>query len=142
MELPGYDLFPPERRRSLEHALQVHFRVRRLTINGEERAIPVQKRELEIMVRRLFVRALPAATALAAYFLAPAGLRAERLAFAACILAVLLGAYYGGRALWMLAARRIVPVEYCRTLLRDLGGRASAVDEWLARAIWGRESAR
>ena len=142
VQLPGYELFPPARRRSLEHALQVHFRVRRLTVNGEERAIPAHRRELEIRVRRMLVRVLPAAAAVAAYFLAPAGLRAERLAFAACILAVLLGAYYGGRVLWMLAARRIVPVEYCRFLLRDLRGRASAVDEWLARAIWGTDSAQ
>jgi hypothetical protein len=142
VELLGYELFPRARRRSLEHAFQAYFRVRQLAVNGEELAIPVQKRELEVQVRRLLVRALPGAAAIAAFLAAPAGLRADRLVFALYILLALFLFYYGGRVLWMLAARRIVPVDYCFFMLRHLRGRASLIDEWLARTLWGKEPAR
>jgi len=140
LEIPGYELFPLARRREFEHAIQAYFRVRRLLINGEDRAIPAARRELEIQVRRLFVRAVPGAAAIVGYLAAPASLRADRLALLAYVLLILVLVYYGGRVGWMVLARRIVPVEYCLYMLQNARGRRSTVDRWLARTLWGRSA--
>jgi hypothetical protein len=137
LEIPGYELFGASRRRMFEHALQAHLRLRHLVINGQNVAIPARQRELEIQARRLFVRWLPGAAAIAAFITAPARLRADRLVFLGFVLVVLVLVYYGGRVAWMLLARRIVPVDYCRYMLENVRGRFSPMDQWLARILWG-----
>ncbi len=136
LSIPGYEGFPPARRASFEHALQAHLRVRRLVINGRNVEISARQRDLEIMVRRLFVQWLPAIAAIVAFLAAPPPLRTDRFLLLAYVLAVLGLLYYGGRVAWMLLAPRILPLDYCLYMLRNVRGRCSPLDQWLARILW------
>ena len=139
-DIPGYETFSESRRRSFEHAVQAYFRVRRLTINEHDLAIPAQRREIEIQVRRLLVMGLPAAAAIAGFLAAPAALREDRFVFLIYVLAILLVSYYGGSVEWMLLARRILPVDYCFYMLQHGRGRFSPIDQWLAKTFWRNSS--
>jgi hypothetical protein len=141
LEIPGYESFAEARRHALEQQMQAHLRLRRLVINGKELHIPTKKRELEIWLRRALVRLLPVVAVAAAFLSAPSAMAQNRLALLVYLLAVLFIFYYGGRVLWMLLARRIVPVGYCLAMLRGTRDRLSSLDAWLARAVWGASSA-
>jgi hypothetical protein len=137
LEIQGYEEFPEARRRALEESMQAHLRLRRLVINGREVEIPMWKRELEIWVRRLFIRGLPIGAVAAGYLALPQAIAVSRWSILGYLLAIAALSYYGGKALWMLAARGLVPRDYRLCMLQGTHHRLLPTDRWLARALWG-----
>ena len=139
-EIPGYEGFPEDRRHALEESIQAHLRLRRLVINGTEVQIPVRRREVEHWLRRLFVWVLPVVATAIVYVAAPISIRENRLVLFVYLLAVAFAVYYGGRVLWMLAARRLVPATYRLCMLQGVRYRLPAIDQWLAKILWGKQN--
>ncbi|MDD4904341.1 MAG: hypothetical protein PHX77_07575 [Candidatus Bipolaricaulis sp.] len=137
LEIPGYEAFPEARRHALEEGIQAHMRVRRLVVNGTEVQIPVHRREAEHWLRRLLVWVAPVVATAIAYVAAPVSIMESRLTLFVYLLAIAFCVYYGGKVLWMLAARRLVPATYRLCMLQGLRHRLPAIDQWLARRIWG-----
>ncbi len=136
-EIPSYETFPEARRRALEESIQAHLRLRRLVINGHELQIPHGRRRLEHWVRRLLVWVAPVVATAIAYVAAPASIMESRLTLFVYLLAIAFCVYYGGRVLWMLAARRLVPATYRLCMLQGLRHRLPPIDQWLAKVLWG-----
>ncbi len=135
-EIPGYEGFPEERRRALEESIQAHLRLRRLVMNGRDVQIPTWKRELEIWVRRLLVRGVPAGAVAAGYLTLPHAVAASRWSTAGYLAAIILLSYYGGKVLWMLGVRGLVPRTYRLCMLQGAHHRVLPIDRWLARTLW------
>jgi hypothetical protein len=137
LTIPGYEDFPAARRQALEQSLQAHLRLRRLVINGREVQIPIWKRNLEFWLRRLLAQALPIAAILGGYLTMPSAAAGSPFSFLAYLMAIAYLSYYGGRLLWMLLARSIVPYHYRLYMLQGTHRRLSRIDQMLARAVWG-----
>ena len=138
-EIPGYEAFPEDRRHALEESIQAHMRLRRLVVNGTEVQIPVRRREAEFWLRRLLVWIVPVVATAIAYVAAPMSIRENRLVLFVYLLAIAFAIYYGGRVLWMIAARRLVPTTYRLCMLQGVRYRVPAIDQWLARVLWGEQ---
>jgi len=136
LEIPGYEAFPEARRHALEESLQAHLRMRRLVINGRDVQIPVHRREAEFWLRRLLVWAFPVAATAVGYATASPAMLENRLAFFVYLLAIAFIAYYGGRVLWMLCARPLVPATYRLCMLQGPRRRLTRFDRVLAHVLW------
>jgi hypothetical protein len=137
LEIPGYEAFPEARRHTLEESLQAHLRLRRLVINGREVQIPVRRREAEFWLRRLFVWVIPVVAIAVGYVTVPIPILESRLYLFFYLLAIAMVFYYGGRVLWMLCARQLVPPSYRLRMLQGMRHRLPPIDKFLARILWG-----
>ncbi|MEN6370052.1 MAG: hypothetical protein ABFD77_10225 [Thermotogota bacterium] len=137
LEIPGYEAFPEERRHALEESIQAHLRLRRLLINGREVQISKARRTTDHWLRRLFVWVVPVAATMAGYATVPTTVLENRLYLFLYLLAIALAFYYGGKVLWMLCARRLVPPTYRLRMLQGLRYRLPLIDKWLAKVLWG-----
>jgi len=99
----------------------------------------VRRREAEFWLRRLLVWIVPVVATAIAYVAAPMSIRENRLVLFVYLLAIAFAIYYGGRVLWMLAARRLVPATYRLCMLQGVRYRVPAIDQWLARVLWGKQ---
>ncbi len=135
LEIPGYETFPAGRRAALEQTMQAHLRLRRLKINGREVQISVRRREAEFWLRVLFGWVTVAATAVA-YLTAPRAVEQSGLFLFAYLAGVAVASHLGGRVLWMLAARRLLPPTYRLCMLQGRRERISRIDRALVRAFW------
>jgi hypothetical protein len=136
MSILGYKMFPEGRRVALEQTIQAHLRLRRLTINGRAVQIPVWRRRIEFWSRRLLVRIVPLAAVVVGYLFGPRAITSRPAALFAYLVAILGFSYYGGRLLWSLFAREVVPVDYRLCMLKGRRRRLSRFDRWLAQAVW------
>ncbi len=137
LEIPGYETFPEARRHALEESMQAHLRLRRLVVNGNEVQIPKGRREAELWLRRFFVWVIPVVATAFGYVTAPPPMLENRLYLFLYLLAIALAFYYGGKVLWMLCARRLVPPTYRLRMLQGLRYRLPLIDQWLAKVLWG-----
>lgn len=138
LDIPGYEAFSPDRRAALEQTIQAHLRLRRLTINGREVQIPACRRGSEFRLRVLSGW-LPVVATAAAYLTATEFIRQSQLLLFIYLATVLLFSYLGGRVLWMLAARRLVPPMYRLCMLQGRRRGLSCLDKTLARIFWATE---
>lgn len=137
LEIPDYEAFPEARRHALEESIQAHLRMRRLVINGNEVQIPRSRRQIEHWLRRLFVWVVPVVATMVGYVSVPPSILENRLYLFIYLLAIAMVFYYGGRVLWMLCARRLVPQTYRLCMLQGMRQRLPAIDKFLARILWG-----
>jgi hypothetical protein len=136
LSIPGYEAFPEARRNALEQRLQAHLRIRRLVINGQAVQIPLWRRNLEVLLRRILTLVLPLAAIVAGYLTMPAALATNPLPFLAYLLFIAYFSYYVGKILWMLLARKLVPADYRLCMFQGRRSRLSWIDRSLARALW------
>jgi hypothetical protein len=137
LEIPGYETFPEARRQALEQNLQARLPIRKLLINGRQVQIPLWKRNLELLLRRLLCQALPILAILAGYLFMPRTFVSSWISFFLFLMLTGYLFYYGGRLLWMLLVRRLVPRDYRMCMLQGAHKRFSQIDQWLAQVAWG-----
>lgn len=137
LEISGYEAFPEARRSALEHSLQARLPIRRLAINGQPVQIARWRRILEAWLRRVLCQALPILAILAGYLFMPRAFAGSWLSFFLFLMVVGYLSYYGGRLLWMVAVRRLVPRDYCLSMLQGTHKQLAKIDQWLAQLAWG-----
>lgn len=142
VSLPGYEAYPESRRQRLEQRLQGHLRLRRLVINGREVQTPLWRRNLEFWLRRMLLWVIPIAAMVVAYLTMPAIIASKALFFLLYLLAIIYLCHYAGKVLWMLLARRLVPLEYRLCMLQGVRSRLSPIDRYLAKVWWRADLAR
>ena len=137
LDIPGYETFPEARRQALEANLQAHHPIHHLTINGTEVQIAPWKRSLELWLRRLLCQVLPILVIVIGYLVVSRSMAGKWFTFFLVLTAIGYSFYYGGRVVWMLLARRLVPPDYRMCVLLGARRRIPLIDMWLARLVWG-----
>ncbi len=137
LDIPTYENFPEARRQALEQSLQARLPIRRLAINGQEVQIAHWRRILVLTLRRVLCQALPILAILAGYLFMPRTFVHSWLSFFLFLTVIGYLFYYGGRLLWMLAVRWLVPRDYCLCMLQGAHKQLAQIDQWLAQVVWG-----
>jgi hypothetical protein len=106
-----------ERLEQLADALQVHLRIRRLSINGRDLTIPLWRRNLEYWLRMFLVKVIPLVMMIFSYYFMPAFFRSNPLFFLAVLFVVFYLFRFLGKGLWILSLQRLVTRGYLNNLL-------------------------
>lgn len=116
----------------LVEQLHLHLRLRCLTIDGQDRTIPLWRRNLDLGLSLLLTFALPWGVVLASWWWMPPFFQSSALLFLAFLLAVMYATLFAGAGLWLGLTRHLLPVGYRRALVqaRRIGAGGLFVRFW------------
>jgi hypothetical protein len=120
----------------LAEALPAHLRMRRLTVNGRDRSIPLWRRNLEYWLRLFPVDVIPLVMLFFGFIFMPEPFWSSPLLFLAFLFVVLYLFRFIGKGLWMLSAMRLVPRVYILALLLARRKRLGWFDRFWMWILW------